>query len=152
MAIIELHRNADIMDLVSQMHRYLPNHVSQIDVIAATLNGQTPTEIAKKVWAILKSIQYKADGARQRIQTPYRLLASGKGDCKSYSIFALSAFLYFGVQCRFVFTNDTGTNEPNHVFVQYVNEVGEIINFDATICCMGKFPNSIKIWFDVWTR
>lgn len=149
MAIIALKRNAELNDLIEQMHVYFPMHAAQMKAFQDLFYAPTLYQIGMHVFDYLKTLKYVPDGRTQKIQSPYRLSLSRKGDCKSYSIFAASVLFSFGAPVRFVYSSNTSLENPEHVFVQFLFN-DQIVTLDATICCYDKEPDSMKKWYSPW--
>ncbi len=76
--------------LVKSILQKFPAAVQQTKALAPRFNTGTMQGTANAVWRFLRNqIQYREDsGAVQRVKSPSALVATGFGDCKSYSLFA----------------------------------------------------------------
>lgn len=129
--VIELKKNADVFDLIEQMHIHFGMHLDQGMILADLFTTENCCQSSKLVWDYLRTLNYRADEAKQIIQTPYRLTRTQTGDCKSFSIFAASIMAALGNPVRFVYT----CNAPDgmwHVYTQVKCGCG-IRTIDGTI-------------------
>lgn len=80
---------------------------------------------------VLSKVKYSADQGRdQYIQTPERLMLSGKGDCKSMAIFAASCLKEMNIPCWFRFVSFNDSPIYTHVYVVAQDEDGREIIID----------------------
>lgn len=79
--------------------------------------GRNLKETCENVWNYLKdNVQYLEDGpVEQKIKMPPRLLADGKGDCKSYSLFACAVLSHYA-PVAFRYTSYREDPTPTHVY------------------------------------
>ena len=117
---IEIHDavNKDIRDV---LHKDLPVGVKQAAPLANAFKGASEIETARNIWDYLRNkITYKKDAdGYQDIRLPRRFLHDKTGDCKSYSLTALSIYkaVYPNLAVAFKFTSyDPGASEPTHVY------------------------------------
>lgn len=83
---------ATISDILQQIRQAEQNGAKFItSELAELLKGKTYKETARNIWSFIrKNIQYKEDGAHQKIQSPGALWQSRVGDCKSMTVFGAS--------------------------------------------------------------
>jgi hypothetical protein len=107
-------------DIINALHKYMPYAVDQSRKRASLFKGKDNLETCKNVWNFLKSnIRYVEDSIFfQDIKLPNRLIKDGKGDCKSYSMFAASILECLGIPYKFAYTSYTDSKTPQHVYVQ----------------------------------
>lgn len=116
--------NANIVELVTMAAR---------DPIASFTDWPAefdPDRAPELVWELLRSLHYVADLDGQTVKAPRVLLATGTGDCKSYSVLAAKALQAAGwaVWLRFV-KNEQGNNFQ-HVYV-YAERAGRSVIVDG---------------------
>lgn len=105
--------------LVRAILNNFPAAVAQTKTLAPRFNRGSLTGSAQAVWDFLKyQIKYKIDsGLAQHIKLPNALVATGSGDCKSYSLFAAGILANLGYKVSFKFTAYNGETVPAHVYV-----------------------------------
>ena len=85
----------------------------------------------RQLWQFIRTnIRYQEDGAEQCIQSPAHLWASRKGDCKSFSLFAVSVGKALGYKMGYRFTaydRDLAPGIYTHVYPFVVIDGKEII-------------------------
>lgn len=152
MAKIEVKKSASVFDIVEQMQRWLPDAILQGKIIAPyfCVVGESASDVVARVWTWLRdSVEYVADGEKQVLQMPGKFARTLRGDCKSYTMFAAAVLLNCGFRVRFVFTENSGKNEPEHVYLEVMNEMGNIVPLDGTIS-KPKAPPQRTRWETEW--
>lgn len=97
-----------------------PKAVEQTRALAKHFEKESARQSAKSVWEFLKNqLNYRADGfAYQAVKSPSALLATGSGDCKSYSLLAAGILANLGYRVKLRFTGyDVTSTDPSHVYV-----------------------------------
>jgi len=109
--------------LVKVILRDFPKAVEQTRRLAPRFNTGDIATTARNVWNFLKyQITYKEDsGTLQRIKLPSALVATGSGDCKSYSEFAAGIMANLGYKVTFRFAGYGGATIPGHVYITASN-------------------------------
>ena len=146
MQIISTRKDAHVIDIIELMVENDALFLAQGELVAPAFSGANGYALGLHIFRVLRKMRYKADKGAQRVKTPYRLLMSNSGDCKSYSVFAAAVLRSFGYACRYCFVNATGEVEPDHVFVQFEDETGATISLDATIQDFDSLPYIVYIW------
>lgn len=129
--------NAGNNDIISALVKNYPAAVSQIansPGVANSFRGKNARQTAFNIWNFLRAnVKYEIDKkGYQFIQMPNALLSSGRGDCKSLSLFAAACLDALGMPVAFRFVSFQFLNPiPSHVFVITEDEKGKEIILDA---------------------
>ena len=112
-------RDGGNRDIITVIHKNLPEAVKQVAPIAETFRGDSILESGANVWRFLKEqIAYNRDpDERQLIRLPSRFVADGEGDCKSFSLFAASVMSALGYRVAFKYVSYNINPVPSHVYV-----------------------------------
>jgi len=115
-------------DIVQQVIKTFQKDYLQCAEIANELRGQSNIETYENIFNyIIKNVEYVADPSGvQWIKTPARLIADGKGDCKSMAIFTASCLRCLNIDCYFRFVSFQPNKIPTHVYI--VTTDGTIID------------------------
>lgn len=130
---IILHRNGMNTDIVADVISYYNIWKNQPEEILTEIQN-IPVDIqCESVFAyLLNKVDYKVDPAgKQFIKSPARLLADGKGDCKSFTIFIASCLHCLGIPHTIRFTNYYNGDQYTHVYPIAYDEHGKAIVLDA---------------------
>jgi len=105
--------------LVAEILKNFTKAVNQTKRIAFKFKGENFNASAENVWNFLKKeITYQEDGGLlQLMKLPSALIATGKGDCKSYSLFSAGVMANLGSQIEFIFAGYNGATYPGHVYI-----------------------------------
>lgn len=121
-------------DIISTIHKNLPEASKQVASIAAKFKGRNRLATAQNIWNFLKSqIQYKKDPqGSQLVRLPNRFLKDGTGDCKSYSLFTGAILSALKIPFSFRYTSYVpGSTIPTHIYVITQDEKGKQIIIDG---------------------
>lgn len=114
-------------DIIRQMINNFPEARKEVKEFAKQFKGATLKQTCYNVWRYaVDHINYKADGSRQKIRMPARLIADGEGDCKSYSLLCAAILSYYA-PVSFRFASYRRTKIPSHVYVIVGNGSNKII-------------------------
>lgn len=105
--------------LINAIINGFPTAVEQCKKLAQQFEKGSARETARAVWNFLKDqLNYRADGfAYQAVKSPSALLATGTGDCKSFSLLAAGILANLGYQVKLRFTGyDVTSTDPSHVY------------------------------------
>jgi hypothetical protein len=118
-------------DIVSEILRVYQKYLPQLKEFAQGFQVpcRCPEKIAKKIWYWIKdNIKYKRDPKGvQYIKSPARTIWDGYGDCKTYSIVAMSILHHLGIKAKFRFTSYSDEKPLHHVYVVIPHGKGEIL-------------------------
>lgn len=120
--------NADIVHAVLAMDEQACKEVAPL---AGKFTGKNVRETAQNIWSFIRmNVRYDADDvSNQQIKSPKALLASGVGDCKSFSILARALMNCHGFTFTgYRFAGYNGQKYPSHVYTYFGNST-----LDATI-------------------
>jgi hypothetical protein len=148
-----LQSNSDFTtkDIMYNLTGILPVAVEQIDTLPFfdrlknDVANLTPYEAAQYIAGFVqKNIVYKEDGLiEQKIQTPYALLTSGVGDCKSFALLIAAFLTAVNIPNGFRFAQYPGNNDFTHVY-NFIDINGEIHTFDACMPDLTESDNATK--------
>lgn len=127
--------NGDIIKAVLSMDMQACKEVAPL---AGKFTGSNDWETGFNIWAWMqKNISYSADPAEaQEIQSPKALLASGVGDCKSFSVMARALLNCHGITgTGYRFTGYFGNKYPSHVYTYFGDNT-----LDATLTGYDQEP------------
>ena len=115
-------------DIITVIHSNVPAATKQMREVAQTFNKGNEKETARAIWNFLKrEIKYVKDpDGYQNIKLPGRFVATGSGDCKSYSLFTASILENLGIPYSFRYTSYGLNPTPQHVYI--VTDSGIIID------------------------
>lgn len=104
--------------IIDQILKDTPEAINISKPIAKYFKGKTDLDTAKNVWRFLRSqIIYRKDPAdHQIIRMPSYFIRSGHGDCKSFSLFAVSVFYNLGIPVSYRFTSYDSDRRKSHVY------------------------------------
>lgn len=132
--------NADIQKYLKDAF-YISSAMVKRSNFATAFKGRTVEQTAQNIWNFLKNnIEYEIDPDDwQLLRLAPRFVKDGKGDCKSYSLFAASVLSALGLPVNFVFTNYVSKagklpnpqNVPTHVYVTTRDQHGRRIIIDG---------------------
>lgn len=122
------HINGWNSDIITVIHSNVPAATKQMREVAQTFNKGNEKETARAIWNFLKrEIKYVKDpDGYQNIKLPGRFVATGSGDCKSYSLFTASILENLGIPYSFRYTSYGLNTTPQHVYI--VTDSGIIID------------------------
>ncbi len=122
------HINGWNSDIITTIHSNVPAATKQMKEVAQTFNKVNEKETARAIWNFLKrEIKYVKDpDGYQNIKLPGRFVATGSGDCKSYSLFTASILENLGIPYSFRYTSYGLNPTPQHVYI--VTDSGIIID------------------------
>lgn len=111
--------NASNRDIITVIHKSLPEAIKQVSPIASRFAGNGLEETARNVWRFLRDqVNYQKDPEdKQMIRMPARLVSDGAGDCKSFSLFAASVLSALGYRVGFKYVSYGLNPTPSHVYV-----------------------------------
>jgi len=120
-------------DIISTIHKNFAEARRMTVDVAKELKGADAYDSAYNVWRFLKNnIKYAADpSSLQMVRMPNRLVASGTGDCKSYSLFTAAVLSNMGYPVGFRYASYSTSPIPSHVYVFTKDENGKEIIIDA---------------------
>jgi predicted transglutaminase-like cysteine proteinase len=97
--------------------------------LARSIKGASERDTCRNIWTFVRqNIRYVRDEAgNERIQSPGALWKSGKGDCKSFSVFEASCLRNLGIPYSYRFTAYNGASDYGHVYVVAHTSDGDII-------------------------
>jgi len=108
-------------DIVSEILRVYHKYLPQLKDFAQGFQVPCPCpeKVAEKIWYWIKAnIRYKRDPKGvQYIKSPARTIWDGFGDCKTYSIVAMSILHHLGIKALFRFTSYSDKKPLHHVYV-----------------------------------
>lgn len=150
MQIIKEVPNATNYDLQKLIIEALPHAVEDTAQISEQFRRGSISETVETIKHYLRDcVEYFPDlEHEQTVQLPPRLIKSGKGDCKSFSVFAASILHNLGHKSGLRFAAYDGSATPSHVYT-IVEDSGKIIPLDATIE-HSEEPPTFKI--DHWMK
>jgi len=147
MQIISRINNANTFDIVQLMLSEDPMFLSQGNILARNYGGSAENA-GFEIWKLLRNLKYKADTGHQYIKSPYRLLKSGSGDCKSYSVYAAAVLRSLGYAVNYIFTNVDNSDKPTHVYLRYsVPGSEDWLYLDGTIDEFNAEAFAVKHWY-----
>lgn len=122
------HINGWNSDIITTIHSNVPAATKQMKEVAQTFNKGNEMATARAIWNFLKrEIKYVKDpDGYQNIKLPGRFVATGSGDCKSYSLFTASILENLGIPYSFRYTSYGLNPTPQHVYI--VTDSGIIID------------------------
>lgn len=122
------HINGWNSDIITVIHSNVPAATKQMREVAQTFNKGNEMATARAIWNFLKrEIKYVKDpDGYQNIKLPGRFVATGSGDCKSYSLFTASILENLGIPYSFRYTSYGLNTTPQHVYI--VTDSGIIID------------------------
>lgn len=122
------HINGWNSDIITVIHSNVPAATKQMREVAKTFNKGNEMATARAIWNFLKrEIKYVKDpDGYQNIKLPGRFVATGSGDCKSYSLFTASILENLGIPYSFRYTSYGLNPTPQHVYI--VTDSGIIID------------------------
>jgi len=122
------HINGWNSDIITTIHNNVPAATKQMKEVAQTFNKGNEMETARAIWNFLKKeIKYVKDpDGYQNIKLPGRFVATGSGDCKSYSLFTASILENLNIPYSFRYTSYGINPTPQHVYI--VTDSGIIID------------------------
>jgi len=126
-------RNGSNNDIISTLHKALPQAVKEVATSAEQFRGANNTETARNIWNYLrKELKYKKDpNGYQFIKLPRRLTTVKNGDCKSYSLLAASILSALKMPVIFRYGAYNTELTPSHVYVITKDENGNEIIIDG---------------------
>ena len=106
-------------DIITQVIKTFRNDYLQCADLAKELKGKNTYETSENIFNyIIANVEYVPDPMGvQWIKTPARLLADGKGDCKSMAIFTASCLRCLGIDAHFRFVSFNKNKIPTHVYI-----------------------------------
>jgi hypothetical protein len=133
-------QDIDTKDIMYALTGSLPAAVESLDRLNLP-EFDTPEQVAE---FIQKNVQYQEDGLDfQLVQLPTALLSSGKGDCKSISLFLSAVLTKYGVKNGFRFVA-FAPGDVTHVYNFYVDHNNNTVFLDACVPGLAESPNYIK--------
>lgn len=89
------------------------------DAAADCLRGATPEATLRNVWSFVKkNVKYRADKpGNERVQSPASLFATGRGDCKSFSIAEAALLRALNIPYKYRFASYKPGGDYTHVYV-----------------------------------
>jgi hypothetical protein len=124
-------RNYDIEDIIKLELKVIqdPATAKQVRELASDFSP-TPDGLKKLYHHILDNIKYTADGSKQIIQEPSRLLAGEIGDCKSLTVLICAVLQNYGLKyiVRFAWYKD---QDYGHVYPIAIMPNGSQIILDV---------------------
>lgn len=122
------HINGWNSDIITVIHGNVPAATKQMREVAKTFNKGNELATCRTIWNFLKrEIKYVKDpDGYQNIKLPGRFVATGSGDCKSYSLFTASILENLGIPYSFRYTSYGLNPTPQHVYI--VTDSGIIID------------------------
>jgi len=126
-------RNGSNDDIISTLHKALPQAVKEVATSAEQFRGVNNFETARNIWNYLrKELKYKKDpNGYQFIKLPRRLTTVKNGDCKSYSLLAASILSALKMPVIFRYGAYNTELTPSHVYVITKDENGNEIIIDG---------------------
>ena len=113
--------NGNTEDIISQILRVYEKYAPQLKEFAQGFQVpcKCPEKVAAKIWHWIKAnIKYQRDPKGvQYIKSPARTIYDGFGDCKTYSIVAMSILQHLGIRAAFRFTSYSQEKPFHHVYV-----------------------------------
>jgi hypothetical protein len=115
-------------DIITVIHSNVPAATKQMKDVAQNFNKGNEKETARAIWNFLKrEIKYVKDpDGYQNIKLPGRFVATGSGDCKSYSLFTASILENLNIPYSFRYTSYGINPTPQHVYI--VTDSGILID------------------------
>ena len=115
-------------DIITVIHSNVPAAAKQMREVAKHFKASTELDTCRKIWDFLKKeIKYVKDpDGYQNIKLPGRFVATGTGDCKSYSLFTAAILENLGIPYSFRYTSYGMNPTPQHVYIVTAN--GTIID------------------------
>jgi hypothetical protein len=132
-------------DILDHILEFQELYTEQATLIADLYKAPTLYETCLLIHRTLRGFRYRKDGIAQVIKTPYAILRTNQGDCKSFSVFAYSILEALGYQPEYVLVNGDGTENPDHIYV-CVPDQGKIIYLDGTIYDFPAEPFYLMKW------
>jgi hypothetical protein len=112
---IAIYSDSTNQDLMHRVNSFIQESIDQTVIISQHFKGGD--EIRKVFDFLLNEITYQADGEEQEILKPNALISRAKGDCKSFTLFAIGVLSNLGHKCKIRFVGYTpGSNLLNHVY------------------------------------
>jgi hypothetical protein len=126
-------RDAINPDIIAVIHKNFPVSREQALSAKKEFASDSALESSRKIWNFLKyKIKYVRDPENsQMIRLPNRLIKDGKGDCKSFSLFAASFLSALGLPVAFRYASYGSSPIPSHVYVVTKDENGNEIIVDG---------------------
>lgn len=111
----------------------VPEAIRQCKKIAHLFKGDDTTETCRNIWNYLKnSLKYQPDGyIYQDIRLPNRLVDSGAGDCKSFSLFTAGVLGALNIPFTFRYAAYDGLKTPSHVYIVGRDKSGKNVIIDG---------------------
>jgi hypothetical protein len=115
-------------DIITVIHSNVLAATKQMKDVSQTFNKGNEKETARAIWNFLKKeIKYVKDpDGYQNIKLPGRFVATGSGDCKSYSLFTASILENLNIPYSFRYTSYGINPTPQHVYI--VTDSGILID------------------------
>jgi hypothetical protein len=115
-------------DIITVIHSNVPAATKQMKDVSQTFNKGNEKQTARAIWNFLKKeIKYVKDpDGYQNIKLPGRFVATGSGDCKSYSLFTASILENLNIPYSFRYTSYGINPTPQHVYI--VTDSGILID------------------------
>lgn len=109
---------ASNQSIIDALHGAIKPATEQVRNLAEHFRGETPRETARNIHNFLRAeIQYKADGIQyQDIRLPSHFLATGSGDCKSYTLFTVAILNALGIPFIIRYASYNSDPTPSHVY------------------------------------
>lgn len=123
-------------NIITEVLNCFKDGKQQLKDFAPQLRGSTLKKTCNNIWDFIHdNIRYQEDpGGKQWVREPARLWADGVGDCKSFSVFALSCCYCLGINAMFRFVSFSEINpDPTHVYVVVPGKQGDEIIIDAVV-------------------
>ncbi|PKQ66048.1 transglutaminase domain-containing protein [Raineya orbicola] len=125
-------------DIIKEILRVYRKYLPQLKEFSKNFQVpcKCPVKVAEKIWWFLKqNLRYQKDPKGvQYIKSPARALHDGFGDCKTFSIVAMSILHHLGIKAFFRFTTYNPDRNYHHVYVviPHGNDENDEIKLDAT--------------------
>lgn len=125
-------------DIIKEILRVYRKYLPQLKEFSKNFQVpcKCPVKVAEKIWWFLKqNLCYQKDPKGvQYIKSPARALHDGFGDCKTFSIVAMSILHHLGIKAFFRFTTYNPDRNYHHVYVviPHGNDENDEIKLDAT--------------------
>lgn len=123
------HQDGDTSDIIATILAADEQAAQFTKEFAQSLKGATQRESCYNIWHFVRhNITYVRDApGNEKIQSPGRLWATKKGDCKSFSVFEASCLRNLGIPYTYRFTAYNGATEYGHVYIVAHTDQGDVI-------------------------
>jgi hypothetical protein len=105
-------------NIIKTIHKESKKAAEITKNIAPLFKGNSIEDTCNNIWKFLKTqIKYEKDEYNQDIRLPNAFIQAGKGDCKSYSLFAHSILQNLDIPSAYRYTSYSADPTPQHVYV-----------------------------------